>query len=131
MGNEQAVADFPDETQRAAVAYRTYRDEDEEMEELELPGVSILEEGEAKGHDLFVDKVSLEKALALMKQAKNGIKVKMNHGSESHISIHTWPEEGKAAVDVYTCGDCNPKIGCDIIIQQLYAQNHTLSYIER
>jgi S-adenosylmethionine decarboxylase len=51
--------------------------------------------------------------------------------SESHISIHTWPEEGKAAVDVYTCGDCNPKIGCDIIIQQLYCQNHTLSYIER
>ena len=51
--------------------------------------------------------------------------------SESHISIHTWPEEGKAAVDVYTCGDCNPKIGCDIIIQQLSATNHTLSYIER
>jgi S-adenosylmethionine decarboxylase len=51
--------------------------------------------------------------------------------SESHISIHTWPEEGKAAVDVYTCGDCNPKIGCDMIIHQLYAQTHTLSYIER
>ena len=51
--------------------------------------------------------------------------------SESHISIHTWPEEGKAAVDVYTCGDCNPKIGCDIIKEQLYAQSHTLSYIER
>jgi S-adenosylmethionine decarboxylase len=51
--------------------------------------------------------------------------------SESHISIHTWPEEGKAAADVYTCGDCNPKIGCDIIIEQLQAQTHTLSYIER
>jgi S-adenosylmethionine decarboxylase len=51
--------------------------------------------------------------------------------SESHISIHTWPEDGNAAVDVYTCGDCNPKIGCDIIIQQLSAQSHTLSYIER
>ena len=51
--------------------------------------------------------------------------------SESHISIHTWPEEGKAAVDVYTCGDCNPKIGCDIIIQQLYATDHKLTYIER
>ena len=61
MGNDTAISDFPDEKQRAAVAYRTYRDEDEEMEELELPGVSILEEGEAKGHDLFVDKVSLEK----------------------------------------------------------------------
>jgi hypothetical protein len=81
MGNDQAVADFPDEKQRAAVAYRTYRDEDEEMEELELPGVSILEEGEAKGHDLFVDKQSLSKALEIMKAAKNGVKVKMNHGS--------------------------------------------------
>lgn len=51
--------------------------------------------------------------------------------AESHISIHTWPEQGTAAVDVYTCGDCNPKIGCDIIIHQLYSQTHTLSYIER
>ena len=23
---------------------------------------------------------------------------------ESHISIHTWPEHGYAAIDVYTCG---------------------------
>ena len=34
---------------------------------------------------------------------------------ESHISIHTWPERGEAAVDVFTCGDALPKIGCDII----------------
>ena len=51
--------------------------------------------------------------------------------SESHISIHTWPEKGEAAVDIFTCGDCNPKIGCDIIIHQICATNHTLSYIER
>jgi S-adenosylmethionine decarboxylase len=25
--------------------------------------------------------------------------------AESHISIHTWPECGYAAVDVFTCGD--------------------------
>lgn len=25
---------------------------------------------------------------------------------ESHLSIHTWPEYGYAAVDIYTCGDC-------------------------
>jgi hypothetical protein len=80
MGNPQAINDFPDESQRAAVAYRTYRDE-EEMDELELAGVSILEVGEAKGHDLFVDKESLETALELMQEAKNGVKVKMNHGS--------------------------------------------------
>jgi hypothetical protein len=79
MGDEQAVSDFPDESQRSAVAYSTYRDE--EMEEMELGGVSILEVGEAKGHDLFVDKTSLETALKLMSNAKNGVKVKMNHGS--------------------------------------------------
>ena len=79
MGDEQAISDFPDEQQRAAVAYSTYRDE--EMEEMELGGVSILEVGEAKGHDLFVDKTSLETALNLMSKAKNGVKVKMNHGS--------------------------------------------------
>jgi hypothetical protein len=79
MGNEEAVAKFPEETQRSAVAYSTYRDE--EMEEMELGGVSILEVGEAKGHDLFVDKTSLETALKLMGDAKNGVKVKMNHGS--------------------------------------------------
>jgi len=25
--------------------------------------------------------------------------------AESHISIHTWPEEGMAVCDVFTCGD--------------------------
>ena len=79
MGDEQAISDFPEEQQRAAVAYSTYRDE--ELEETELGGVSILEVGEAKGHDLFVDKTSLETALKLMQSAKNGTKAKMNHGS--------------------------------------------------
>ncbi len=31
--------------------------------------------------------------------------------SESHIAIHTWPELGFAAVDVFTCGDrLNPDL---------------------
>ncbi len=29
--------------------------------------------------------------------------------AESHISIHTWPERGFAAVDVFMCGACDPK----------------------
>lgn len=28
--------------------------------------------------------------------------------AESHISIHTWPERGFAAIDVFMCGSCNP-----------------------
>ena len=27
---------------------------------------------------------------------------------ESHLSIHTWPERGYAAVDVFMCGQANP-----------------------
>jgi len=76
MGDDQAISDFPDESQRSAVAYSTYADD-----ETEMASVSILEVGEAKGHDLFVDAVSLSKALDLMKMAKNGTKVKMDHGS--------------------------------------------------
>ena len=28
--------------------------------------------------------------------------------AESHISIHTWPEIGYAAFDVFMCGQCDP-----------------------
>lgn len=28
--------------------------------------------------------------------------------AESHISIHTWPEHGYAALDIFMCGECDP-----------------------
>jgi S-adenosylmethionine decarboxylase len=28
--------------------------------------------------------------------------------AESHISIHTWPETGYAAFDIFVCGECDP-----------------------
>ncbi|MBM3601022.1 MAG: adenosylmethionine decarboxylase [Alphaproteobacteria bacterium] len=28
--------------------------------------------------------------------------------AESHISIHTWPERGYAALDIFMCGDAKP-----------------------
>ncbi len=28
--------------------------------------------------------------------------------AESHISIHTWPERGYAALDIFMCGDAQP-----------------------
>lgn len=51
--------------------------------------------------------------------------------AESHISIHTWPEQGSAACDVYTCSDKDPKVGCEFIIEKLKAESHKLTYIER
>ena len=88
MGNEEANKTFKDNKQRAAVAYQTYRDwkrkqrrtknfEDDSI----IPEVYILSQGEAKGHDLYIDKTSIEQAFELMKKAPNGVKVKMNHGS--------------------------------------------------
>lgn len=51
--------------------------------------------------------------------------------SESHISIHTYPELGNCYVDIFTCGNCNPKIGCDIIIAQLHPKSYDLKYVDR
>jgi len=34
--------------------------------------------------------------------------------AESHISIHTWPENGYAALDVFMCGDADPHKTIDI-----------------
>lgn len=42
--------------------------------------------------------------------------------AESHISIHTWPEEGVAAVDLFVCGEnADAEAGLDVIVQQLGA----------
>lgn len=36
--------------------------------------------------------------------------------SESHISIHSWPELGKAACDIFTCGNhTQPELGVEIM----------------
>lgn len=35
--------------------------------------------------------------------------------AESHISIHTWPEHGFAAVDIFMCGAARPQIALDLI----------------
>jgi S-adenosylmethionine decarboxylase proenzyme len=29
--------------------------------------------------------------------------------AESHVSVHTWPEHGYAAIDLFTCGAGDPK----------------------
>ncbi len=51
--------------------------------------------------------------------------------SESHISIHTYPELGDCYVDIFTCGTANPKIGCDMIVERLFPKSYDLKYVDR
>ncbi len=34
--------------------------------------------------------------------------------AESHISIHTWPETGYIAIDVFMCGRCDPHLSVPV-----------------
>ncbi|WP_027416696.1 adenosylmethionine decarboxylase [Aneurinibacillus terranovensis] len=45
--------------------------------------------------------------------------------SESHISIHTYPEKGFAALDCYTCGDTvDPQLAIDYLVSILQPKQY-------
>ncbi|MEM0480908.1 MAG: adenosylmethionine decarboxylase [Candidatus Aenigmatarchaeota archaeon] len=52
--------------------------------------------------------------------------------SESHISIHTWPEYNYATVDVYTCGNhTEPEKAFDYIVKELKPKKITKHIVDR
>ncbi|MCG0276077.1 MAG: adenosylmethionine decarboxylase [Thermosediminibacteraceae bacterium] len=52
--------------------------------------------------------------------------------SESHLTVHTWPELGYAAVDVFTCGEkVNPWDACNYIAERFKAKHMTASEVKR
>ncbi|MDD2283210.1 MAG: adenosylmethionine decarboxylase [Eubacteriales bacterium] len=52
--------------------------------------------------------------------------------SESHLAIHTWPELGYAAVDVFTCGESvDPWVSCNYIKREFAAQRMEAKEIKR
>lgn len=52
--------------------------------------------------------------------------------SESHISIHTWPETGEALVDVFTCGlEVNPFWAVPVISEGLNSHRYSVEMIRR
>lgn len=52
--------------------------------------------------------------------------------SESHLSVHTWPEYGYAAVDVFTCGEkVDPNVACEYIRDKFRAQKMVASLVKR
>jgi len=52
--------------------------------------------------------------------------------AESHISIHTWPEIGYAAIDVFTCGDHTmPEKACKLLAKDFFAKHISFKNIAR
>lgn len=52
--------------------------------------------------------------------------------AESHVAIHTWPEVGYAAVDVFTCGDhASAEKACKYLAHALKCGRYSLTKLRR
>jgi S-adenosylmethionine decarboxylase len=52
--------------------------------------------------------------------------------AESHLSIHTWPEYGYAAMDIYTCGDnTDPWRACRYAAEKFGAKQMLTTEVRR
>lgn len=85
---------------------------------------------------------------ALLRKAARGAGARILHGhfhhfgkgmgvtgvlllAESHISIHTWPEDGFAAADIFMCGSAHPERALELIEQALQPTSRMVRTIER
>ena len=52
--------------------------------------------------------------------------------AESHISLHTWPEYGYAALDVFTCGNkAVPDVAVEHVVSSLKPKNYSIVEMKR
>lgn len=52
--------------------------------------------------------------------------------AESHLAIHTWPELGYAAVDLFTCGDkCDPKVSYEYLRKKFNSKDASYTELKR
>lgn len=52
--------------------------------------------------------------------------------SESHLSVHTWPEVGYVALDIYTCGkEAKPEVAVEYALEQFKATSVHVTEISR
>lgn len=51
--------------------------------------------------------------------------------AESHISVHTWPELGYAAFDVFMCGDCDPQPAIPVLRRRFLPKREEVSKHKR
>jgi S-adenosylmethionine decarboxylase proenzyme len=50
---------------------------------------------------------------------------------ESHLSIHTWPERGYAAIDFFTCGEGLPENAHEVLMAGLQAAHFEMIFVAR
>jgi S-adenosylmethionine decarboxylase len=52
--------------------------------------------------------------------------------SESHLSVHTWPEQGYVALDIYTCGEkAKPEAAVQHALKAFGASNMHITEVTR
>jgi S-adenosylmethionine decarboxylase proenzyme len=52
--------------------------------------------------------------------------------AESHLFIHTWPEYGYVAADIFTCGDSvKPERAMEVLVRELGSENHSVMEMRR
>ncbi len=51
--------------------------------------------------------------------------------AESHLSVHTWPETGLAAIDIFTCGAMDPGVIIAHLRRRLHPCRERLTWVKR
>lgn len=51
--------------------------------------------------------------------------------AESHVSVHSWPERGYAAVDLFTCGARDPACAVPVLERAIGAREVSVLRVER
>ena len=51
--------------------------------------------------------------------------------AESHMSVHTWPEIGYAAFDVFMCGQCDPHAAVPVLRRRFRPRREAVEVLKR
>lgn len=51
--------------------------------------------------------------------------------AESHISVHTWPEENYAAWDIFMCGDSQPEKALAVLNKYFHPEKVITKHLQR